>query len=34
VRDQRDLEAVTRQLEGRVTFTRGKGTVFDCGSTE
>jgi N,N-dimethylformamidase beta subunit-like protein len=48
--DQRDLEAVVRQLEGRVTpaglekyrhgtaamvtFTRGKGTVFNCGSTE
>jgi hypothetical protein len=48
--DQRDLEAVVRQLEGAVTpaglekyrhgtaavitFTRGKGTVFNCGSTE
>ena len=48
--DQRDLEAVVRQLEGTitparlekyrygtaamVTFTRGKGTVFNCGSTE
>jgi hypothetical protein len=48
--DQRDLEAVVRQLERRVTpaglekyrhgtaavvtFTRGKGTVFNCGSTE
>jgi hypothetical protein len=48
--DQRDLEAVVRQLEGKVTpaglekyrygtaavvtFTRGKGTVFNCGSTE
>jgi hypothetical protein len=48
--DQRDLEAVVRQLEGRitpaglekyrygtaamVTFTRGRGTVFNCGSTE
>ncbi len=48
--DQRDLEAVVRQLEGTVTpvgleryrhgtaamvtFTRGRGTVFNCGSTE
>jgi len=48
--DQRDLEAVVRQLEGTVTpaglekyrygtaamvtFSRGKGTVFNCGSTE
>jgi hypothetical protein len=48
--DQRDLEAVVRQLEGSITpaglekyrhgtaamvvFTRGKGTVFNCGSTE
>ena len=48
--DQRDLEAVVRQLEGTITpaglekyrhgtaavvaFTRGKGTVFNCGSTE
>ena len=48
--DQRDLEAVVRQLDGTVTpaglekyrhgtaamitFTRGKGTVFNCGSTE
>jgi hypothetical protein len=48
--DQRDLEAVVRQLEGKVTpaglekyrygtaalvtFGRGKGTVFNCGSTE
>src|SRR5262245_55481104 len=48
--DQRDLEAVARQLEGTitparlekyrhgtaavVTFTRGRGTVFNCGSTE
>jgi hypothetical protein len=48
--DQRDLEAVVRQLEGTITparlekyrygtaamitYTRGKGTVFNCGSTE
>jgi hypothetical protein len=48
--DQRDLEAVVRQLEGTITpagleryrhgtaavvvFSRGKGTVFNCGSTE
>jgi hypothetical protein len=48
--DQRDLEAVVRQLEGTVTparlekyrhgtaamitYNRGKGTVFNCGSTE
>lgn len=47
---QRDLEAVTRQLEGKVTpallekyrygtaamitYTKGKSTVFNCGSTE